>query len=346
MRKADLILSDAILSHQIDLFRFTAGERKKVLALLQDMEKDLKVKIMGDLTDFGKARTYKLLKECREVINKYYADMGTQIDLPGLAQTEAQFTTQTFATIGLEASLPTEAALKSIVNDALIEGSPISEWWEKQAADTQFRFANQVRQGIAQGETLQEIIRRVAGSKRLGTVGIMDVSRRNASALVHTSIQTIANDASLATYRANADILKGVRHLSTLDSHTSLTCIARSGKEWDLNGNPIGGHNFPFQNCPLHWNCRSTIIGITKTYRELGVDIDEVPKGTRASDLGQIPADTSFSGFLNRHDTKYQDELLGPGRAKLWREGKITLSQLVDQTGRELTLAQLKEIAH
>lgn len=342
MKKADLILQDESIAHQIDLFRFTAGERKKVLALLTEMEKELKAKIMTDLTDFGKARTYKLLKECREVINKYYADMGTQIDLPGLAQTEAQFTAQTFATIGLEASLLTEAALKSIVSDMLIEGAPSAEWWAKQSEDTAFRFANQVRQGIAQGETLQEIIRRVAGSKRLGTPGIMEVSRRNASALVHTSIQTISNDARLETYKANADILKGFRWLGTYDSHICNKCIARSGMEWDMEGKPIKG-NLPFLNPPIHYNCHCLLSPITKTYRELGVDIDEVPKGTRASDLGQIPADTSFSGFLNRHDTKYQDELLGPGRAKLWREGKITLSQLVDQTGRELTLQQLRD---
>jgi hypothetical protein len=69
--------------------------------------------------------------------------------------------------------------------------------------------------------------------------------------------------------------------------------------------------------------------------------VDEV-KGTRASDLGQIPADTTFDAFLNRHDVAYQDELLGKGKAQLWRDGTITLKDLVSQSGRPLTLTQLQ----
>ena len=35
----------------------------------------------------------------------------------------------------------------------------------------------------------------------------------------------------------------------------------------------------------------------------------------------------------------------GKGRYDLWKKGKITFRDLVDQNGRELTLAQLKELA-
>jgi hypothetical protein len=34
--------------------------------------------------------------------------------------------------------------------------------------------------------------------------------------------------------------------------------------------------------------------------------------------------------------------MLGKGRAQLWRDGKITLSQLLNAEGAPLTLAQLK----
>jgi hypothetical protein len=117
--------------------------------------------------------------------------------------------------------------------------------------------------------------------------------------------------------------------------------MAYSGAEWDLDGVPINGNTLPFNSgCPRHWGCRSLIVPITLSYRELGIDVDK-PKGTRASDLGQIPSDTTFDGFLKRHDAAYVDNLLGPGRAKLWRDGKITLNDLVNQTGRPLTLDQL-----
>ncbi len=341
MNKAELNLMDSYLSHQVSLLRFTAGEQTKTLALLKQMQVELKAKLRNGLTDFSKARVNKILKEAGEVIDNYYAKTAESLDSLALAKNEAKFTANTFAGIGLDASLPSEAALKALVNESLIEGAQSSAWWSRQADDLQFKFANQVRQGIVQNETLQTIIRRVAGSKRLGIPGIMDVSRRNASALVHTSIMQVANDSRLATFRANDDIIKGMRQLSTMDSNTSIVCVTYSGAEWDLDGNPINGNTLPFNSgCPRHFSCRSLIVPATLSYRELGIDVDE-PKGTRASDLGQIPSDTTFDGFLKRHDAAYADDLLGPGRAKLWRDGKITLNDLVNQTGRPLTLEQL-----
>ena len=343
MNKADLALMDKYLARQVSLLRFTAGEQNKTLALLKQMQVELKAKLRNGLTDFSKARVNKVLKEATAVIDDYYAKTTESVNSLALARNEAKFTTNTFAGIGLDASLPSEAALKVLVNGSLIEGAQSSAWWARQSEDLSFKFTNQVRQGIVQNETLQQIIRRVAGSKRLGIPGIMDISRRNASALVHTSIMQVANDARLATFKANNDIVKGMRQLSTLDSHTSLVCVTYSGAEWNLEGIPIGGNTLPFNSgCPRHWGCRSLIVPITLSYRELGIDIDK-PKGTRASDLGQIKSDTTFDEFLKRHDTAYVDDLLGPGRAKLWRDGKITLNDLVNQTGRPLTLEQLQK---
>jgi len=342
MDRKDLILQDSAITRQINLLRFSAGEKKKVLAILTQLQKDLRAKLLLDLTDFSRARVNKLLKESTAVIDAAYNGMQQKFDFPGLAEHEAAATARSFAAIGLDAALPTEAVLKALVNGALIEGSPAGAWWSRQSDDTAFKFAAQVRQGIAGNETVQQIVRRIIGSKRLGTVGIMETSRRGATALVHTSIQQVANDARLATFKENDDVVKGVMQLSTLDSHTTKICIAYSGASWDLDGNPINGTTLAFNGgTPRHFNCRSVLTPITLTYKKLGIDIPEAPPGTRASDLGQIPADTSFESFLDRHDAAYTEKLLGPGRAKLYRDGKITLNQLVDGTGRELTLKQL-----
>ena len=272
MTKLDLYITDKYLSHQISLLRFTAGEQNKTLVLLKQMQVELKAKLRSGLTDFSKARINKVLKEAKGVIDGYYAKTARSLDSHALAKNEAKFTTNTFAGIGLDASLPSEAALKALVNGSLIEGAQSSAWWARQSEDLSFKFANQVRQGIVQNETLQQIIRRVAGSKRLGIPGIMDVSRRNASALVHTSIMQVANDARLATFRANDDIIKGMRFLATLDSHTSLTCIAHSGAEWTLDGEPMGGTTQPFASPPLHFNCLPgnavvSAAGVSKHYK-------------------------------------------------------------------------------
>ena len=343
MKNADLILTDKILSHQISLLRFGAGEKKKVLKLLNQLQKELRAKLLLDLTDFSRARTNKLLKEATFVIAQSYKEIQTGFDFSGLAKHESSATAQSFAAIGLEASLPTETALKSLISDVLIEGSPAGAWWSKQSDDLSFKFAAQVRQGIAGNETVQQIVRRIIGSPRLGTPGIMETSRRGATALVHTSVQQVANDSRLATFKANDDIIKGVQQLSTLDSKTSPVCVAYSGASWDLDGNPINGTTLAFNGGPpRHFNCRSVLVPITLTYKELGIDIPEAPPGTRASDEGQVRSDITMTEWLKGKPPAYVDELLGPGRAKLFLDGKITLNQLVDQTGRELSLEQLR----
>jgi len=285
----DLILQDDAIANQISLLRFTANEQKSVLKILTQLQKDLRVKLLGDLTDFGRARTNKLLKEATAVIDEAYKAVQLELDFPGLAKQQSNTLVSSFAGIGIEASLPTETALKALVNGSLIEGAPSAAWWTKQSNDTAFKFKAQVRQGIAGNETVQQIVRRVVGSPRLGTPGIMETTRRGAAALVHTSIQQVASDARMSTFQANNDIVKGVRQLSTLDSHTTKICIGYSGASYDLNGNPINGTTLPMGSIPRHFNCRSVWTPITKSYRELGIDIPEAPEGTRTSCLLYTP---------------------------------------------------------
>ena len=344
----DSYLADRVLTRQLYLMRFSAGEQKKVLAVLVTMRAELVAKLRaGDVTDFARGRLKTLLKQCEAVIDHGYGQIQTTLDFEGLAQVEAEATAAPLAAVGLEASIPTVATMKAVVNGSLIAGAKSADWWAKQSNDLAFKFAAQVRQGIAQNETMTQIVRRVAGSEKLGIPGIFEGARQNAFALVHTSVMQVASDARLATYRANSDIIKGVRQLSTMDGHTTPVCVAYSGAEWDLDGNPINGTTLPFNGGPpRHWGCRSVLTSITKTFAELGIKgLPELPDtGERASDLGPIDRKTTMDQFLKMHDTDWQDKMLGKGKAQLWRDGKITLSQLVDGTGRELTLEELKAL--
>ena len=349
------ILANEILSHQLDLLRLSAGEQRKALTILNQMQGELTAKLQTDLTDFGRARVNRLLKEADGIIEDYYKQASDQVNLPGIAAHEAEFTASTMTGIGLQASIPGTTAMQSVVNGVLVQGASTTAWWKKLTETQQFNFASAVRQGIVQGESIQQIVQRVAGSPRKGIPGIMDISRRNATTLVHQSVMGVANDAHMATYRANDDIINGVQHLSTFDSKTTEICMAYSGAMWDLEGNPIGGTTLPWVNeapgansnggTPRHWGCRSTEVPVLKTWRELGVPIDEMPVSTRASERGQVRADMTMDEFLAGKSKSQLDDMLGVGRAKLYRDGKITLQQLVSGSGRELTLEQLKKRA-
>ena len=90
-------------------------------------------------------------------------------------------------------------------------------------------------------------------------------------------------------------------------------------------------------------NCRSSLVPVTKSFRELGIDADEIPEGTRASQYGQVSAGTDFGAWLKGQPREVIDDALGKGRADLFLSGKISMSQLVDpRTLKPLTLAELR----
>ncbi len=306
----DIILQDDAIANQISLLRFTAGEKKRVLAILTQLQKDLRLKLLGDLTDFSKARTNKLLKEATAAIEDSYKLVQAELDFEGIAKQQAGVAQQLYTAIGLNAALPTETALKALVNGSLIEGAPSAAWWDKQGDDLAFKFKSQVRQGIAGNETVDQIVRRIIGSKRLGTAGIMETSRANARALVHTSIQQVSNDARFATFQANDDIVKGVTQLSTLDSHTTKICIAYSGASWDLNGKPINGTTLAFNGgTPRHWNAVACGEMVKTSHGEK--PIEKVAVGDlvlthrgRFKPVTAVMAKLNESGFIRRIHTE------------------------------------------
>ena len=95
----------------------------------------------------------------------------------------------------------------------------------------------------------------------------------------------------------------------------------------------------------LHWGCRSTSVPVLKSWKDLGIDAPEVPDTTRASMDGQVPADTTLEEWLKKQSQARQDTVLGAGKAQLWRDGKITFRDLLDQSGRPLTTEQLRRKA-
>lgn len=198
------------------------------------------------------------------------------------------------------------------------------------------------------GESITQAITRIRGGiiDGIPVQGIIDVSKRQAGALASTGINAVQNNARLATFQENQDVIKGAQQVSTLDNKTSDVCIAYSGKAWKIDTlEPIdlGDGILPFNGGPpRHFNCRSTLVPVLKSFEEMGIPLDEIPPGTRASMDGQVPGDTTFNKFLSGKSKAFQDTLLGPARAKLWRGNKITLTQLVDMRGNPLTITQLE----
>jgi hypothetical protein len=154
-------------------------------------------------------------------------------------------------------------------------------------------------------------------------------------ALVRTSINQVANSASMAVYEANQDISKKYRYIATLDSRTSSICAALDNREF-----PYGKGPTP----PQHFNCRSTTVPI--------IDPDILPPSTtakRASADGPVPINTSYGQWLKDQPLKTQQDVLGPGKVPYFNRlvdkygARDAMAKLVRDDGSELTLEQLRK---
>jgi|SRR5471032_66315 len=351
-------IAEMFLTHSLNLLRFSAGVQDKIIGLLAAMSNDLAAKLgEGEISDYGKQRLTALLRESNAVIASHYSGMQAELarNLSGLTRIEADYTakvlTQAFK-IELGAKLPPAAYLDKLVGDTLIKGAPSADWWKRQTQATQFRFADQVRLGAAQGETTSQIVARVVGksAKAAGEdaeamPGILKTSEANARALVHSSVQAVANAARLASFQENPDLIECLVWLSTLDSNTCLLCAARDLMEYSLHDQEPINHALEWAGGPgaIHFSCRCVITTRAKTFAELGIELDEPAAGTRPSSGGAVSAKMNFKDFLASKDKAWRAEYLGPGRAEMYEAGKITLNDLMNLKGRKLTLEELRE---
>lgn len=242
---------------------------------------------------------------------------------------------------------PTTA--RALADDVLIQGARPVAWWRRQGTELHNKFMDTVRISMENGEGIDKLTKRISGGVIDGVQvpGIMKAAKSNAEALGRTAVNKVTNEARLRTFESNDDVVKGIKQVSTLDNRTSVICVAYDGQTWSLPGyEPIPPSTLAFNGGPpRHFNCRSTLVPVLKSWEELGIPLKDLSPGTRASMDGQVPADQTFDAFLKKKGKSFQDKLLGATRARLWRSGKITLQQMLDFKGNPLTPDQLTELA-
>ena len=341
MNTADRLL-DLFTIRLLLLLRIISGENIRINKEYDAIAKEIQKQLRGpELAAYKGRRLDKAIEELKaRVIIK-------QPKIAELAKTEAKYTVDSFIQVGIRAVLPPDEVIEQIGKSSLIQGATIGQWWTKLNDTTQFDLERTIKNGVLLGQTNREIASAIVGNGTDKGPEALSKARRDAVAITRTAVQTISNEARLASYEKNADIIKAIQWVSTLDGRTSDICIARAGKTWKYPSFTPIGHDIPWNGGPpAHWACRSTTVPITKTFAELDgedqVEPDLSPT-TRASMDGQVAADLSFDEFLKRKPPEFADQMLGKGRAQLWRDGKITLSDLLSAKGTPLTLAQLQK---
>jgi len=189
-----------------------------------------------------------------------------------------------------------------------------------------------------------------------GTGGVSDQARRGVEAVVRTAANHIASETQ-ALFVAENPWIKRERFVATLDSRTTLICASHDGEEFDANEGP---------RPPLHFACRSRRIpaidskyleqgtrafsnatdqGAMRAFREAGLDDDKWPAFRKAyfrERVGLAPASRTYADWIKSRSAQVQDDILGPARGKLLRDGGLRIDQFTTAGGRKLTLPELQ----
>lgn len=285
MATANERLFDLALRHQIDLRRFTVGEVKKILRLLEAIDADVTKRLRRDLVGLAdgtpmsftpdQEKRFRILFEDLVAIREAaWKQVSEQMGQTTLDLVDSEVSTELAV---LEESIPVAVQLAGVeaatVRAAALsrpfQGRLLKDWFSSLQQYEQQQLEKELRLGLSQGENLDNIVRRVIGTRAKNYAdGVLTISRRNAEAVVRTAINHTSQVAREEVWSANADLIIGLRWTSVLDGRTSSICRARDGKVA-----PLGTQELPSKmerltpagaRPPAHVNCRSTMVPVLK----------------------------------------------------------------------------------
>lgn len=350
-------LFDAGVNHAVDLQAYSVGVVRRLLAILNRVDASLfaqlQVILEGEGPEtFSAQRLDVLLQSVRSLNAEAYRqfEAAARAEMLGLSSAEATYQSRV-----MQAALPPQISVASITQEQVyaaamsrpMQGRLLSEWAASLEADRAARIRDTLRMGYLEGKTTAQLVREIRGTRAKGySDGIIEIDRRHAEAVVRTAVSHTASTAREQFEKANKDIIKAVVWRATLDGRTSAPCRLRDSKEYTPDSHKPIGHSIPWGSGPgrLHWNCRSTATFVTKSWKELGgADMPEFTPSQRASMDGAVPADLSYGDWIKRQSAARQDEILGPVRGKLLRDGGLTLEKFSTDRGRWLSLSELAQ---
>lgn len=255
-------------------------------------------------------------------------------------------------------------------------GRTQEQWLKDLDFADQRRLEAAVRQGWLEGESVEDIVRRVRGTRLArGADAATEVSRRSARTVVRTAVRHWSTETRETIWRENSDIVSVLAWVSVLDGRTSRICASRDGHVAPAPGvaelpseySNVPRLDPPGARPPAHPNCRSEITAVfspdglvgdrpfvvdvrtperrrvdfVKMAKSQGKTIAEVRSVWARSHVGRLPARTTFSEFLRSRGPKFQDDWLGATLGRLFRDGGLTIEQTVAKTGRPLTLLEI-----
>ena len=230
----------------------------------------------------------------------------------------------------LETSRVDPEFVRAALDWPIMEGGDTPPAWGTNKVRAFGRSARfQAAQAAGFGETVGQLARRF--TRLNATLGRFDAETAARSAFIHAGGRVAERWAE-----RNDDVVGGLQWTATLDDRTCRRCGGLDGETWEVGD--------PSPALPLHPRCRCSKVPWIRSWRELGIDADELTPGMRASMNGEVPDAPSYDEWLRGLPRADQRDILGPGVFDIWeKDGRPDLGSYTDNGRRILRIDELTE---
>jgi len=329
-------IQDVITRHQVYLLRYSAGREKEAAQYIDEITQRITDELLNDeLTDMDIQRLNRFMDEIVEFQQNLMGQLEEKIldDVDDLANQETDWATAMLSNFLGELDTPSriETQLAVFAGILPVAGltirSLVSRFRQKKIAQT----VQSIRDGITLRENNQQIIGRMQT--------INPLHKKQAGVLIKTITNYTSVQARDVAMRLNPNFFDGYEWVSVLDSRTSLICASRDGTVYPFTNDPVLS-----PKPPAHFSCRSTITPKLKPQFESRQTKQPRRTAEGANGKTKVNAQTNYQSWLTRQPAAFQDEVLGKTRGLLFRRGKLPISKFVDESGKTLTLNELRKV--
>ena len=351
---------DALIQHQANAYRASTAVvnelNKQFTTSSNALVSELR-DILDDLTNSEKAAltagkyTTTRLKDFKSAFDVWYQSIAVTLPELFLASSAAYTAYEVAFISGLYGSAVESNAddiVKAFKNTPMAGGALFNDLFSDLAESTRKQALYAVRSGIQSGLSNQEIIAELRGKRtKVGDSyeyvgGIVEQAKNKIEANVRTARSALANTAYNDTFTALG--YEYVKFISTLDGRTTLICSSLSNKVYKMSE--------PHPTPPLHFRCRSILVGVNKDGNIEGKrpfvasdkPVSKIPKDQREGVVGQVDANVGFKEWFARQDSSFQEKWLGKKRYQLYKSGGYSIEKFIDPLGEKYTLDELREL--
>lgn len=237
---------------------------------------------------------------------------------------------------------PSPAALSGIVEQTPLDGRSLQTWYRDVTSDVARRISAEVARGIANGERPDQILRRVRGTTRKPS-GPLIYGRRLVSAIAESGVQHVHVQVLDQIVALNDDVVAGGIWTTMLDGGVCPICI---GLAAETMYGPPGFYPAGVGPRPLaHPRCRCFMAVVFLPWSKINRHVRAENRGLDQETIDCLTAQMSSAPTITEWiQSRTQEELaenVGPVRAELLRQGKITAADLIDAQLRVRTLDEL-----